>query len=142
MGGYKARRTFDLEFAQYPGMEVSVRAPAVGQMLDILGTADKVASGSVTQDDFDKLVGWFAEHLVAWNLEEDDDTPIPATLESLRSLEPAIAMDIINGWTQRVISVPPPLPKRSGTGPESPAAPQIPMKPLTPSPEDQPDPGS
>jgi hypothetical protein len=131
--GFK-RPVYKLTFADstpYAGLEVTMRAPNIGELLQIDQLRAKAAqAGDV--DAVKELFGVFAALLVAWNLEEDDGTAVPASHDEVMKLDAAMLNAVIDAWIERVAKVPPPLHRPSGTAQESPAVPPIPMTPLTP----------
>lgn len=85
-----------------------------------------------------KLLAGFSGRLVAWNLEEDDGTPVPATAEGVADQDMQLMVDLITAWMDAVASVDTPLPSASPNGATSATAPvmeaSLPMVPLSPSP--------
>ena len=128
--GY-ARRVLRLVFddPDLEGFEVRVRPLSVGQVTD-LGTMDKdLPPGQA----FERYLPAFVAALVDWNLEEPDGTPVPATLEGLRSLDIPFATALIRAWTAGTAGLSPPLAQPSPSGQPS-AEPSIPMEVLSSSP--------
>lgn len=127
MSGYKVQRTtFRLLFAdpEHEGIEVRVRALSFGERVHVAYGLSPVAGESFEEQKakFDELHALFVDHLVEWNLTEEDDeeTPIPATLEGLYSLEPDFIGLIIGTWQAGRAAVPAPLEQRSTDGELSP----------------------
>lgn len=60
---------------------------------------------------------WVTDVLENWNLEEDDGTPIEPNLEGFYSLDPALALEILDRWRKQVTEADVPLasPSPSGT---------------------------
>lgn len=79
------------------------------------------------------LKAMFAEHLVAWNLEGDDDVPVPATPESVQAQDDEFVLDLITAWMEAVGGVSDPKEPSLNGGKPFPVA-SIPMEPLSPSP--------
>lgn len=44
----------------------------------------------------------FAEKLISWNLEDDEDKPIPATVDGVLSLEDEFCMNLISAWLDAI----------------------------------------
>lgn len=133
--GYKARRVYVLEFEDRDGMEVKARSTNIDRFMELTELADFSPGNSFSPEDrakIDKLLAGFSECLVSWNLEEDDDSPIPATLEGLRSLDIDLAMEIVNSWMDAISDVSPGKERPSPNGSQSVEA-SIPMEPLSPS---------
>jgi hypothetical protein len=139
--GYVRNRVYRLKFEdpEYEGLEVRARSAPIGRFLDLAGMADAAkASEAKALDDIGELVDGFAQSLVSWNVEDladpDDDnserTPVPATLEGLRSQDFEFVFDIVMAWIGAVADVATPLDRLSKGGLPSVAA-SIPMEPLS-----------
>jgi hypothetical protein len=131
--GFKARRVFVLEFADMDGLEVKARSTTIDNFMDISNLTELSPGALFTDEDrdkLDKLREAFAECLVDWNLEEDDGSPIPATLEGLRSLDYDLVVSITRAWMDAVASVSPGKDSRSNGGSPSVEA-SIPMAALS-----------
>lgn len=132
MGYTPQRTTYLLDFGdRYGGLEVKVRAGTLGQLLEL----QKLGSGEdgMTPEQNRELLERFAELLVRWNITDENEQPVPATLDGLLSLEPGLAMDIVQAGAQAIGGVAPPLPEASpGGGPSAVAS--LPTVPLSASP--------
>lgn len=124
--GYKPKkRTFVLKFEdeEYEGMEVRMRSISVEKTMELMSQADKARSGEHERGDgareMEKLFGDFAKNLESWNLENDDDAPIPADLEGVKQLDLDFFMDLLFGWLEGMLSVSAPLGRRSSDGKQS-----------------------
>ena len=91
-------RTFILRFEDLPGLEVAMRPISVGKLMDMAGIADGVKAGKSTEEETLELFRMFASKLQSWNLDGDDDQPVPADLEGVRSLDSDLFMQIFEGW--------------------------------------------
>jgi hypothetical protein len=131
MGYTPQRTTYLLDFGdRYGGLEVKVRAGTLGQLLELQGLGSGEDS---TPEQNRELLERFAALLVRWNITNEDDSPVPATLDGLLSLEPGLAMDIVQAGAQALGGVAPPLPDASdGGGPSAVAS--LPTVPLSPDP--------
>lgn len=123
MSSYKVKRTvFKLVFSdpEHEGMEVRVRAMSMGERIraafDLAWTPDDEPTVQVEKQR--ELHEMFAEHLVGWNLTEEDEveTSIPATLDGLLSLEPSFIGMLIGTWQVGRSAVPAPLDSESPSG--------------------------
>lgn len=116
--GFVVKRTiFDLIFTDpdLEGIRVSAGSIDTGTFLDMTSTM----SGGVTQEDISavrKLFTQFSTVLESWNLEEEDGTVIPATIEGMYSLEFPFTIRLIKAWLSTVGSIPDPLESRSTSG--------------------------
>lgn len=137
--GYKVHRNiYKLRFegAEYEGLEVRAKSVALGQFMDMMKLADLKSKKSLTEEDraaIDSLFERFAKVLVSWNLEDDDDKPVPTTKEGLYSLDFEFALLIILAWMDAVAGVSGPLGKPSSNGSPS-LEESIPMETLWGSP--------
>lgn len=146
--GFKVKKTiYKLVFEDdLEGLEVQAYAPPLGflekamKMAPLAGKrADQLTPeqlGLVSE-----FFGGFAEHLVEWNLEADDDTPIPATAEGLQSQDLGFVMRIVQAWLEGVQSAGIPLPQPSSSGRPSLVG-SLPMEPLSASPQSSSGPSS
>lgn len=124
---YKVQRTtFKLTFTdpEHEGIEVRVRATSFGERMRIWQglSPEEGEPFEARKAKMDELHDLFVEHLVDWNLVEEDDaeTPIPATIEGLHSLEPEFMGTIIGVWQMGRAAVPAPLAQPSTGGEPNP----------------------
>ena len=116
MPGYKPKRTvYKLDFSEteYAGLEVAVRAGSIG---DLLGLQELANADTMTAAEARKMFAGFAALLVSWNVEDDDDGPVPATYEGVASQEPDFIKAIVTAFFANVAGTPPPLPGASDSG--------------------------
>lgn len=126
MGDYKPKRTiYKLDFSetQYAGLEVTVRAGSIGDLLVLQEFADR---DELTANEAKKMFAGFAALLISWNVVADDDKPVPATYEGVASQEADFIKAIITAFYANVAAAPPPLPGASNGG-ASPLEASIPM---------------
>lgn len=122
---YVVRRTvYKLVFpdSDYEGLEIRVRAMSMGERLHAafdLGF-EQGDSPQVRKDKQHELHQMFVDHLVDWNLTEEDDTPIPTTMEGLLSLEPEFLGTLVGVWQVGRAAIPAPLEQNSTGGDLSP----------------------
>jgi len=120
VGRYKhASRTFVLEFDDMPGLEVRLRPVSVSQLMDLAGLADEFAAGKATPGQVSELFETFADRLVSWNLDIDDEE-VPADIKGVRSLDADLFMKMLSGWFAGMTQAPK----------SSPAEMDLPMEPL------------
>ena len=104
----------DFSDTAYAGLEVTMDAVSLGDLLDIqdladAGTVDAVGTAAR------EMVKRFADHLESWNVTRKGE-PVPATLEGALSLDAVFIGAIIKAWTQGTAEAPPPLPGGSPSG--------------------------
>lgn len=135
--GYKRKKTFRLTWADgsdMDGFEIFVKSMSTERFLDLDEQRHRTyETPAQEREETRKVFREFAEVLVSWNLEDDDDTPIPCTYESFMAQDPAFVKSIMDAYGEHVAGVAPPLPQPSPGGEPSPEA-SIPMEPLSPSP--------
>lgn len=117
------------------GLEVRAAAPALGDFLEIAKLGELAKVTEIKPEDFEKIqpiFDLFVSLVRSWNLEDDDDLPLPITFASLKTLDMPVIMRIIDAWMRAVATVPAPLAKPSGDGDTFPEG-SIPMETLSPS---------
>lgn len=120
MGFKIKRKTYLLEFEdpEFEGLMVEVRSAPLGQFIDMTKMAqlaeekDETAAANATV----KLFESFSNALVTWNLEDEDDNPVPATFEGLQTLDVDAAMYLIQSWMTAIGGVNTPLGSASTAG--------------------------
>jgi hypothetical protein len=125
MTGYVVPRTIlKLVFvdAEYEGMEVRVKKPSLEEAFR--ATDLRWQSPNDTVQDIKahvaELHSMFVDHLVDWNLTEEDGAAVPETLAGLLTLEGQFVGLLLGTWLDSVTGVSRPLPKPSGSGGSSP----------------------
>ena len=103
MGYRKQKKVYHLIFEddEFEGLEVRTHAPPFGFLEEVTQLAAFAGKTVFTADDMEQVqafFGAFSKHLISWNLEDDDGTPVPATLEGLRAQELPFVMAIIQAW--------------------------------------------
>lgn len=112
---------------EFDGLEVKVGSLSIGEMRDFIALMNHEDRGEVTEQIFDM----FANCLLSWNLEDENDEPVPATLAGINSQDADFVMAMISAWIDTVTGVPDetPLPGPSSDGEPFPEA-SIPMETL------------
>lgn len=137
--GYKPSRTlYRLKFEDHPGLEVVARSTSVEKLMGLAGIVEKVAAAGdeIGPSDFgliEDVLRGFAGILHSWNVEDDDDQPVPATYEGLVTQEIGFVMQIVEAALEAITTAPLPLPKNS-SGDQALEV-SIPMTPNEASPE-------
>lgn len=132
MGFKRAKKVYNLVFADpdMEGLEVKARSMPLGDLMAMADTIDNI--GQATIGDVDEMLAKFAEVLVSWNLEDDDDMPVPTTLDGLKSQDQEFVFAVVVSYVNAVTGVSAPLPQTSPGGEPSLAA-SIPMDVSSPS---------
>lgn len=136
--GYKRKKIFLLRFADgdLEGLEVRVRSISIERFLELAPLLDMTMSGGLTPEDITGIretLAAFADVLVSWNLEEEDGTPVPCTVEGLMDQDLRFVLGLMTAWAEEIAGVAAPLERPSPSGEPSPEA-SLPMEPLSPSP--------
>ena len=125
--------TWDADSA-YPGLTVRVRSVPVGEVTDLAGALYKVTSQGIAAASgaMGTAMAMLAGHLVSWDLEEEDGTPVPVTLDAVRAQDLDLILAVLAEWMGAIAGVAPPLPQGSNGGGTFPEL-SLPMEPLSPS---------
>lgn len=115
------------EDGDYEGLEVHVRSMTMGQLISA-----RTGKGYNGKDDIGGSVELLADRIVDWNLEDEDGTPVPVTLEAMHEEDDDLILAIISRWMEAVAGVSAPLDETSNSGATSPVA-SIPTEALSPS---------
>jgi hypothetical protein len=114
--GFAAKRRYDLEFADgdpvTDGLEVKATAPTVAESYE-LGVRRE---GESTDAYLRRQMAVLAEHVVEWNLVDEDDEPLPITAEALDTVDVYVVRRITDAWFNigKAIDETSPLDSRSG----------------------------
>ena len=128
MGYRRTPKVYNIRFADdsdYPGLEATLRSYSVGQVI-----AFRKDSGQT--DSVQAMVDLLAERLVSWNLEDEDGTPVPTTVEAILREDLDMIQALFDEWSDAITGVSVPLEKPSPAGEISQVG-SIPMEPLSPS---------
>jgi len=116
--GYKpAKKVYNLEFVDHPGLEVSCKGATLGEITDV----QKMNVNVHEKDDEKRMevFRFFAGKLLTWNLEHPDTDlggpcplcgleagmSMPTTLDGMLCLELDLIIAIITGWVFAVARV-------------------------------------
>lgn len=126
--GYKPqRRLYRLDFSEteHAGLEVTARGTSMAGLLQLMELADEAGELAELDEKADKAViagkmremfAPFARVIVSWNLLDDDDEPVPASLDGLLSQDPEFIGFVLSSYVQAISAAPPPLPGTSPSG--------------------------
>lgn len=105
MGFRPKRAPFKLDFTgtELEGLEVTVRPVPMSVLQDIAVT---VSSGDPSA--FRHVATTLGYALESWNVEDDDDRPVPCDLDGLMSMDPRFVVVVIRAWTAAVYGTPAP----------------------------------
>lgn len=120
--GYKRKiKTFTLVFEgeEYEGLEINAKSLPMGAFLDV---SKRFQSEKQSEEDVEAILATFASSVTSWNLEDDDDKPIPASLDGLKVLDLEFVFAVIAAWLQGISGTTAELGKGSPSGDNSPEA--------------------
>ena len=131
--GYKPKlKTYLVQFAEdheYHGAEARLSGMTYGEWEQVTGLdggeGEKSGADSVRR---------FVDHLISWNLEAEDGSPLPMTLDAIKAIDHNLVAALNNAWIQTLIGVhdADPLPDSSPSGEPS-LVESVPMEALSPS---------
>jgi hypothetical protein len=104
----------DFSDTAYAGLEVTMDAVSLGDLLDIADLAEQAAAAS-SAGAARALFAAFAKALESWNVTKGGK-PVPATLEGVLSQDAAFVTAVVQAWQQGMAQAPPPLPGGSPSG--------------------------
>ena len=132
--GFKPKRTlYKLDFAgtDLDGLEVTARKTSLAGLLELAEIGAKVAELQQLDERADapqaaemlrELFAPFSRIIVGWNVLDDDDQPVPASLDGLLSQELDFILSLLTSYVSAMSQAPPPLPPGSESGETSPEA--------------------
>jgi len=131
--GYKAKlKTYLVRFDEgheFHGVEARLRGMTYGEWEVAAGLdgGDGDSNGAAS-------VKRFVDHLISWNLEDEDDKPLPITMDAVKQIDHDLVAALNNAWIQTLIGVADtdPLPDSSTSGEPS-LVESVPMEALSPS---------
>jgi hypothetical protein len=121
-----------LQFADgdLAGLVIRVRAVSVGALQELLTKLDELSN----MEAMPYIARSLADHLIGWNIDDENGDPVPATYEGILSLDPAELAEIGRAWMQSVsgaVPVDSPLGESSPSGvPSAGEEPALPMESL------------
>lgn len=114
--GYKKKSyklKWDDEKHELHGLEVKLRGMSIGELEEVALLREQ-ASSSSSIGQLKPLLDILETALISWNLEDEEDQPIPLT--EFRNQDARMLLEIIRAWTEVVGSIPAPLPQPSSAG--------------------------
>lgn len=120
MGFKRERKTYKLAFTgELDGLIVRARSLPLGQFMELGKLMDTEAAVTPGADDMgkvDTLFRTFAGALMSWNLEDDDDKPVPANVDGLYSQDLELCTAVVTAYIHAVSGVAAPLDQPSPDG--------------------------
>lgn len=124
--GYRRQRTvYTVRYAQHPGLWVRAKAPSTQTYIDLASKGENPNVETVIE-----MARTFIDNVLDWNLEDEDGTPVPTTMEALLAEEWDFMEDLVQGWMEAVAGTGDSL-KKDSPGGERVIMDSIPMEPLS-----------
>lgn len=126
MGYRPPTKTLRLSFSdpEFEGLEVHMRRISVGQYREVLAVREE------GQAELDTLLRLFLDAVHSWNLEDEQGSVLPRTVEAISDLDFQFVDAMCDAWMTEMQGNTAPLPDSSPAGGPSPAV-SIPMEPLS-----------
>lgn len=115
---------FDNEDGDFAGLEVEIASLPMGEFFEL---SKAVHKKDMSEKEVATLLKAFDRVLVAWNVEEEDGAPVPATFDGLMSMDLEFNLKVIGAWLKAV--APPEAGSDLGKG--SPSGKPFPGRPVT-----------
>jgi hypothetical protein len=120
MGFKPPKKLYKLSFddPEYAGLEIYARSLsiekflAVSRLSDELKNKDDKEAESIVNDLFTS----FVKSVDHWNIEDDNDKPVPLSLKGLKSLDYDFVVSVIRAWLAAMANVDPSLGKDLNSG--------------------------
>lgn len=125
--GYRRNRTVPLVFTgEMAGFEATARVISLDDWLEVAEMcATTIYYVPSNKERIDRLNELCVASLTAWNLENDDGTPVPVSLEAFRAQDRWFQAAVLDAWVDQMVQVSDPLDQPSSSGPQELA--EIPM---------------
>lgn len=114
MGFTHPRKVYVITFENYPGFEMRVRSVSAMRLLDLAAAVESI-DGVPGAKEMRELIGDFANALVSWNLEAEDGSPVPTTVEGIGAQDFDFLLEIISKWLEAIAGVSNPLDENSNS---------------------------
>lgn len=145
MGFVLQRKSYKLTFGEgtvLEGATVVMGGMTLGEAELLNSQPEDLNDGQQVQENFDKKLALMASRVQSWDL-EDDQGPLPTTVDGLKRLELGEMLEMQRAWAAAATAVAVPLPSASSGGETPPPLEvSIPTETLSASPESSPTPSS
>lgn len=133
MGYKRQRKTLSLKFEDEPGLEILARSVSVRRFLRVLQQVDEMQA-SPTQDSIVEVFTVFAEHVISWTLEDENDQPVPVGVDALLDDDFDWSVKLVMAWVAAITGAMklPPLEVKAPEAEADPVESSIPMSPVMP----------
>jgi hypothetical protein len=108
------------EFEGHEGLIVRMKGMSFGKIRRLMAALDE---DTKDQDSMEAIAKHVVGSLVSWNLEDEDGTPVPETMDGLDSLDFDLVLEIVNAWLGKMTGPSEDLGKGSAAGKQFPGQP-------------------
>ncbi len=131
MGFQRKRKIYKLDFSEteYEGLEVEVSGLTTGEYLDFLVLSSGAEGTGNNSSETQEMLTMLANHIVSWNLEDENGNAVPISFEGLKTNELSLNMLMVDSWVQAISGVSNDTGKESLPG-SNPLVESIPMETL------------
>lgn len=134
MGWTQPETVYQIEYQEYPGLEVTTYGASIGELLQA-GRMPLQGGSNLSEEDAKNAFGFFAEKIVTWNVEHPrrnikdgvckvcglaPGQPLPSTVDGLLCLDFTVALKIMFGWMNHLMRVSAPKELSSSLGENEP----------------------
>lgn len=115
----RERKLYQLQFEteDMDGFECIAAGMSLERFIAFNALQEQVQSAEARESEAgERLYGMFAAQLVSWNLDDDDDEPVPCTYEGLKAQDVEFVNMLLQAWAKAIAGVPDDLGKDSGSG--------------------------
>lgn len=112
------------------GLEVTAKRISIRRVFKLSALADMGQKLEEMEEQFNELLTNLVPCLIRWNLEDEDDRPVPLTVDGLKDQDLPLVLSIVEALIDASAGVPGPLDRTSSGGTPS-EAPPIPMEDLS-----------
>ncbi len=97
MGKFKRNKTYTLTWdeGEFEGLEVVVKALPVGKYLALM----EAFRG---ENAHEAAVSSFADFVLSWNLDDENEQPVPVTREGVLSVDLELMTAVIKAWSTKM----------------------------------------
>lgn len=125
------RRVYTLDVAGHPDLTVRARSVSMAQVIDLSESMEARIFGPVVAPEnlphLTRVMQALGGALVDWDLVDEDGSPVPASIDGLKTLDHDLFRAVALAWFAALTAVPAPLERPSPDGGPSPEQ-SIPME--------------
>lgn len=100
----------------FHGLEIRIKGMTVNDLTTLGDLKELRDRNDVSSSELEPVLELFTNKIVSWNYVDDDDNPIPVSLEAVKDLEMSALVSAIAQWQEVVAGVSAPLKPASDYG--------------------------